>query len=91
MDTRQMTLRQLRDRLTAIIEENDARGWSDRNDKPVCVQVHQTKTPSGRTRKSRFLPIAWAPDSLMGIHAKDGTRVDVIAVDAYDDAQINDA
>jgi hypothetical protein len=39
-----ITLRELRDRLTKAIEENEERGWPERNDLPVVVTFRTGKT-----------------------------------------------
>ena len=62
-----LTLRGLRDRLSEIIAEHEAKGWDERNDQPVFVQVQQAKTDSGRLRADVFLPVTSACGGSMGI------------------------
>jgi hypothetical protein len=53
IDMAQRTLRQLAERLNAIIAENDSRGWSERNDLPAMVQIIR-HTPTRRVRNTYF-------------------------------------
>lgn len=57
-----MTLTELRDRLTAIIEDNSRLGYPERNENPVYLRLEGEKTPTGRDRPDTFFPIhfAWA-------------------------------
>lgn len=52
------TLRQLAERLNAIIAENDKRGWSERNDLPAAIEVTRT-TKTGRHKASLVYSISY--------------------------------
>jgi len=53
-----MTLNDLRDRVTKVIEDNDKQGWSDRNDKPVFVYMVRDT----HRKYARF----WAAENILG-------------------------
>jgi hypothetical protein len=72
-----MSLRALRDRLTAIIEENERRGWSERNDLPTVIAIEQPKTPTGRLRPDQHHPIHRAESCMFGLPTDEG-RVQVV-------------
>jgi hypothetical protein len=62
-----MSIRELRDRLTEIIEENDAHRRSHRNDLPIMIETPLARTPSGRLRHSEWAPLQYAHSSMMGL------------------------
>lgn len=62
-----LTLTALRDRLDEMIAENDRRGWSERNQTPVVVEIPQPKTSTGRLRDSEYVPIMYGSGSLHGL------------------------
>lgn len=67
-----LTLTALRDRLSEIIQENDRRGWSERNQTPVVVQCNQGKTAKGRTKHPHYYPIMFVRSSLNGLIGQPG-------------------
>lgn len=66
-ESKVLSLRELHERLGKIIAENDARGWSERNDQPVYVRVGQPKTPTGRPRREKKFPIHGADFGQEGV------------------------
>ena len=69
-----LTLRQLRDRLTEIIRYHDQQGWSERNDQPVIMAIHQTETPKGRRRYPAHVPVMHASSGTLGIDVDESGR-----------------
>lgn len=76
-----MTLRELHARLGEIIAENEQRGWGERNDSPMYVCVQQEKTPTGRLRRDKFIPIHFACSAWVGL--RDGEKlINCVALEA---------
>lgn len=44
-----MTLYELQKRINEVVTENEKRGWLERNNMPVAVELARTKTHYGRT------------------------------------------
>jgi hypothetical protein len=61
-----MTLKELHKRLGVIIFENEARGWSDRNDQTVIIEITPPSSRK-RSRRSRYLKLQYASSATMGI------------------------
>lgn len=57
-----MTLTEMRDRLTAIIEENEKRGWSERNSSRVVVEHKAGK------RLTEYHPVKHVGSSWVGLY-----------------------
>ncbi len=73
-----LTLTALYERLGEIIQENEKRGWGERNNNPVVVEALQGQTPTGRLKKSHYYPIVFggsACHGLIGDSRKQSTHV----------------
>lgn len=72
-----MTITQLRNRLNAIIAENEQRGRAERNELPVLVETHERyQTPTGKRKDRRaFFPLESASSSRL--HFSPGSGFDV--------------
>ena len=66
-----MTIVELRDRLTQIIEDNEKRGWAERNTSEVVASVQ--KSP----RRVEYRGIQYALGSWLGIETPNQVRVNV--------------
>jgi hypothetical protein len=77
-----LTLRELRDRLTEIIQEHDAvPRFAGRNEMPVYVRIEQPKTPTGRLRRDKFVPVHFGGSSLVGFRTDESAeRIDAICL-----------
>ena len=53
-----MTIVELRNRLTDIIEENERRGWAERNDSDMTVNIQMSKRIYEH-RKIKYASSAW--------------------------------
>lgn len=53
-----MNIVELRNRLTAIIDENEKRGWSNRNSSDVVLKMKVTKRKN-EWRKVAYVSSAW--------------------------------
>ena len=63
-----MTVRQMAKRLNAILEENKSRGWDERNDLPVLVEIKRNGKNSSRYLRSHFYTkVDFACGSKMGL------------------------
>lgn len=81
MDNEQISVRELRDRLSAIIEDNERRGWPERNDKPVVVEMQR----AGKNTKCWYMPLnRYVLGVLYGVGGKDfGTILQINEEQAY--------
>jgi hypothetical protein len=59
------SLTTLRDRLTRMIERNEASGWPERNALPIVVRV-RSQTPTGRLR-DRFYQFDHVSAAMIGV------------------------
>ncbi len=59
------SIAQLAKRLTAIVEENEARGRTERNDLPMVLEVHRF---GKRPQASFYYPITGASSAIQGKH-----------------------
>lgn len=75
-----ITLRQLRDRLSAIIADNERSGRDERNEHPVVVCVSGGTTPSGRMREDAYVPVQHALGSSLRIRTDDGYYADTMEI-----------
>ncbi len=66
-----LTLRELRDRLTAIMAEHDKLGWSERNDQMVVMQLTLNER-----RGTINVPISCAHMGSYGLHGLGTTKPD---------------
>jgi len=82
-----MSLVELRDRLSDIIAENDRRGWSERNDLPVYVQIERSKP--NRSVENHYVPIQYALGSMCRMLDQDGEKtIDVFHLTAKESEKI---
>lgn len=70
-----MTLVELRDRLTDIIEDNEKHEWAERNNSRVVVRHRATK------RKVEYRPIRYACSAWLGLGTED--VFEIITEDDY--------
>ena len=56
-----MTIVELRDRLTQIIEDNESHGWAERNESDVVVRHQVSKLVH------EYLPVKYVPGPWMGL------------------------
>ncbi len=54
MKTNRMNINELISELTKVKEENERRGWSERNELPMIVSIDQGRTPSGKIRNKKY-------------------------------------
>lgn len=75
----QMTVKELAERLNKIIEQNEKRGWHERNNLPVAVRVKRM----GKRRRLRdhyYTAVCYADGSKLGL-GKHGDYCGVMIVE----------
>jgi len=67
MENKHMTLRQLHELLGQIIAAHDAKGWSERNDQEIVINL-QRRTPMGL--KTRHFALSFVGGGSYGLSGK---------------------
>ncbi len=83
LSDRRMSLIQLRDRLTEIVNENEAQGRANRNDLPVLFETKRT----GR-KGNEFTPVAFATSSQLTLHDNEGVEFNCVTLEGYESQAI---
>lgn len=72
-----LSLTQMRDRLSAIIEENERRGWADRNACPMVVRLVDSPKPGALREHTCYYAVNRAVSTLVGLPEGDVITLEV--------------
>lgn len=85
-----ITLNELAKRLSEIIEQNRASGWSDRNDLPVVVSVQPPPRKYRQHRRNaKHYPLRYASSAMTGLTDSSGQKLNVVELITNEHEAIN--
>jgi hypothetical protein len=75
------TLKELAARLNSIIAENEARGWSERNDLPVVIEVSPLpRQPRQHFKSAKMYYVDYASSAMTGFTDAAGKRKQAMVI-----------